>query len=343
MKNHLPFSQLAVLLFLCFIGRNGQAQFVVTSSTDYTQLIDKFISSGISVSNIKYTGSEFACGYFYNGNSANLGTDSGIVLSTGYVENIDEGCFYNAASDLEYPGNTLLTSFTGGNTYDASVLEFDLVPAYDTITFSFIYGSEDYPEYVGSNAALQDHPGVFISGANPGGGNYTNRNFVLVPHTNLHVIPNNINSTFNSGYFVESTGLVVFDGYTTLLEVNIPVIPYDTYHFIIGIADGGDAIFDSGVFLKSRSLTSHGNTAIADAARADVFHFYPNPATDRIIFNTENNGTLTIANQLGQFVDVIAIANNQTPIAIDQFQSGIYFLTFQAEKYHITKKLIVYR
>jgi hypothetical protein len=329
----------------CFIGGNVEAQLVVASSTNYVQLVDSFISSGVSVSNVSYTGHTSACGYFSNGNSTNLGANSGVVLSTGFVADIGNGASYNGSTLLANPGNPLLTSLAGGNTFDAAVLEFDMVPAFDTLAFNFIYGSEDYLEWVGGNPQYQDHIGAFISGANPAGGNYSDQNFVFVPNTNLPVIVNNINDTTNSQYYVNNTtGSVMFDGFTTLLEARTLVVPDSTYHLTIAIADGGDQISDGGFFLESNSLSSYGTiTGMPEPGGPALFRFYPNPARDKVNVSTEGGGTLTITNQLGQVVDVMDISDNQAQIATANFPPGIYLLTFETEEHVVTRELIVQR
>lgn len=343
MKSQSSIIKIFAIIFICFIDRNVQAQLVVTSSTNYVQLVDSFILSGINVSNITYTGNAVACGYFSNGNSTNLGTGSGIVLSTGFAVDIATGASYTGNSNLGNSGNPLLTMLTGGNTYDASLLEFDLIPAYDTLSFKFIYGSEDYPEFVGGNPLYQDHAGAFISGLNPSGGIYSDENLMYVPSTNLPVIVNNINSSINSQYYINNTtGTVMFDGFTKLLEVKIPVVPSTSYHLTIGIADGGDHTSDAGIFLESHSLYSYGGiTGISETDNKGVFQFYPNPAVDKVIANTVERGKLTIMNQVGQLVYEIAIKDEQTQISTDNFQSGIYLVNFESEKNIVTKKLII--
>ncbi len=72
-----------------------------------------------------------------------------------------------------------------------------------------------------------------------------------------------------------------------------------------------------------------------------LLNYYPNPATDKIVFTTTENGMLTIVNDLGQFIDVVSITNNQTQISTSNFRPGIYFLAFQTEKSIITRKLVI--
>ena len=58
-------------------------------------------------------------------------------------------------------------------------LEFDFMANTDTITFNFIFGSEEYNEEVGS--AYNDVFGAFVTGPDPQGGTYQNRNIATIP------------------------------------------------------------------------------------------------------------------------------------------------------------------
>ncbi|MFM9007986.1 MAG: PKD domain-containing protein, partial [Bacteroidota bacterium] len=47
-----------------------------------------------------------------------------------------------------------------------------------------------------------------------------------------------------------------YDGYTAVMQAVAPVIPCETYHLKIVIADAGDGFYDSGVFLEAGSMVS---------------------------------------------------------------------------------------
>lgn len=343
MKSLRWIAQIFLTSLFCSFCQNAKAQFSVDTSTNYVQLLDNFASSGVSVSNVTYTGSPLACGYFSGGSATNLGIESGIVLSTGRVKDISNGVAFNGSFIWGTQGNLLLNSLSGTSTNDAAVLEFDVVPAFDTLSFSFIFASEDYPEFVGGNPHYLDYIGVFISGPNPAGGNYSNQNFALVPNTDLPVFVNTVNADSNALYFVENTGgPVMFDGFTTEIEVKIPVVPSSTYQMTFAIADGGDNISDSGLFLKSNSLKSTGmSTGIADMVTLPDFSFYPNPAMDNLLIKTNEKGILRISNQLGQSVYTVTINNEEIQLSTQQLLPGIYFLTFQTERKIVSKRLLV--
>src|SRR5699024_3968216 len=105
----------------------------------------------------------------FNGNPSDIGIDSGIVLTSGSAANIaNPASFFSsaqftggAAGDTNL--NTVL-SMTGSSavTHDACVLEFDFVPAGDTIKFDYVFGSEEYPEF--ACTGFNDVFAFFISG-----------------------------------------------------------------------------------------------------------------------------------------------------------------------------------
>jgi gliding motility-associated-like protein len=238
------------------------------------------LGTGTTVSNITFTGSANAIGYYANGSTTNIGSDSGIVISTGNITNaIGPNNAAGAGTNLGLNGDPQLAALIPGyNVYDAAVLEFDFVPLSDTVKFSYIFASEEYPEYVNSN--FNDVFGFFISGVNPGGGTYNNQNIALIPGTSLPVSIDNVNNgTSNNGpctnctYYVNNTNgtTIQYDGFTTKITAWALVTPCLTYHIKIAIGDAGDHIYDSGVFLEAGSFQSgedivQTNTLIGAAA-----------------------------------------------------------------------------
>jgi len=228
------------------------------------------LGAGVSVSNIQYTGSLSAIGSFI-GTSSNIGIPSGIILATG---NISDAIGPNnsgfAGLDLSKPGDQQLTNIAGYDTYDAAVLEFDFIPSSDTIRFNYVFGSEEYPEYVCSS--YNDVFAFFLTGPNPLGGMYNNKNIALIPNTTIPVAINSINSgspgssytasgcisLSYSNYYIDNINgtTVQYDGFTKVLEAVAHVVPCQTYHIKIAIADAGDGIYDSGVFLEAKSFSS---------------------------------------------------------------------------------------
>lgn len=273
-----------------------QAQLSVSTSMSASQLVQNvLLGAGVTVSNVSYTGSSISRGNFTGGGSTNLGLSDGVVLATcnvigangvpplgspvGNFANEDMG--QNGDPDLEALLNNTTTS------YDASVLQFDFVPLADTIKFRYVFGSEEYPEYVCSQ--FNDVFGFFLSG--PGiSGPYSNnsKNIALIPGTNLPVAINTVNqgnlnlsypsadcqSLSYSNYFVYNENMggttIVFDGFTTVLTAWAVVQPCQQYHIKLAVCDLGDANYDSGVFLEAGSFSSTSVTVASATTNTNI-------------------------------------------------------------------------
>lgn len=226
------------------------------------------LSGGVNVSNVLFDGSNAviscnAIGKFSTGSAGtNLGIQSGIIMSTGSVmsavgpNNLGSttGTLQNCITYTDATMGNLMN-----NDYnDLAVLEFDFVPWSDTLKFRYVFASEEYPEYVGSE--YNDAFGFFVTGLNPNGGTYNNKNIALVPGTsNVPITINNVNGNSYSQYYVDNTnGLTIqYDGFTTVLTATVVLVPYNSYHMKLAIADAGDSSYDSAVFLEANSFSTN--------------------------------------------------------------------------------------
>jgi outer membrane protein OmpA-like peptidoglycan-associated protein len=109
-------------------------------------------------------------------------------------------------------------------------------------------------------------------------------NLARIPNTDDPVTVDHINQYKNSHYFIENKLWIPsnyeyfryndwagelsytyqFDGFTTILTAKCAVEPFSRYHIKIAIADVGDDIYDSGVFLEAGSFKSFGITRWKD-------------------------------------------------------------------------------
>jgi len=224
--------------FIIYLCSTSIAQLDVQTNLSKEELVEILAGPGVLISNIEYTGAEIAAGWFTNGNSTNLGLDEGIILSSGCATNtIGPNTQSGASCTNGTPGDSNLDAIiTPDNTKDACILEFDFIPALDTVRVHYVFGSDEYPEYIGS---YNDVFAFFISGPKPGGGVYDNRNIAIVPSTlNTPVSIDNINNgTTNSGpcvnceYYINNDGgaTIEYDGFTTVLKAWTLVTPCETY------------------------------------------------------------------------------------------------------------------
>lgn len=227
------------------------------------------LGQGVFVSNIQFYGNNTQIGKFSG--TSSIGINEGIILATGDAKvSLGPNNSDNATLGSGIGGDADLTNLIGSNTFDAAVLEFDFIPYSDTIRFFYVFASEEYPEYVCSN--YNDVFAFFLTGPKPGGGSYIKENIAKIPGTSIPVAINSINpgtpgffgspggciSLSYSNLYNSNTGGTThqFDGFTDVLEAYAPVIPCQTYHIKIAIADVTDGNYDSGVFLKAKSFSS---------------------------------------------------------------------------------------
>ncbi|MBN1182446.1 MAG: OmpA family protein [Bacteroidales bacterium] len=260
----------------------------------------------LDVWNIQYTGPSYGIGYFYT-NSELLPIKKGIVMSTGNVvntkgPNLDAG----ESTSSNYPGDKDLDKIANGITYDAVVLEFDFITIADSINFAYFFGSEEYPEYVNDN--VDDVFGFFV-GYKSG---KEKKNIAILPESEMIVSIENINSEKNNEYYTVNNILVPedhpyykmhqdalersimfeLDGYSSLLYAGCKTIPGRTYHLKLALADVGDDMFDSGVFLGESSFRIAGAMKSNDNRIIKVLNKIPH---EEIIDVNEDSTMTTIS------------------------------------------------
>lgn len=280
-----------VFVLVWMSGLCASAQIQVDNTTTVEEALQLLLGPGIVVDNVTFSGDLNQIGSF-TGVGSNLGLEAGIILATGNCQfaasgtdgigngGNDEGSGSLGGGNFG-AGDPDLTAVSGVATNDAAILEFDFTALGEEIRFEYVFGSEEYNEFV--CGSVNDAFGFFLSG--PGiNGPYTNNavNLALVPGTNIPVTINTVNLGVpggftgpenceeispdwdqNSAYFIDNennagAGVIQYDGFTVVLEASSPVICNETYHIKIAIADGGDTAWDSGVFLKQGSFDSPG-------------------------------------------------------------------------------------
>ncbi|MFZ5596938.1 MAG: Calx-beta domain-containing protein [Bacillota bacterium] len=221
------------------------------------QLVEAMVGSGVAVSNIQFAGDETAAGTF-SGDPEILGLGSGIVLGTGDINKSVPGPNNNSGVSEEFylPGDADLDQIVYPfNTEDATVLEFDFVPQTDRLTFQYVFASDEYNEYVGSE--YNDVFAFFLNGVN----------VALIPGTNDRICINNINNGNPDGdppiphhpeYFRNNESIdgespinTEMNGLTTVLTIDRAVNKGVTNHIKLAIADTSDNALDSNVFISN--------------------------------------------------------------------------------------------
>ncbi len=252
-------------LVISVTGFGGDENFQIKELTDTTlnpgMLASALVGTGVTISNVTYTGSPVAAGTFHTESSI-IGFTDGIILSTGSARSvIGPNCSSEITTASGYPGDTDLSNLIGQNaTFDAAILEFDFVPTNPTIRFQYVFASDEYEEFV---FQYNDVFGFFVNG----------QNVALIPQTSTPVSINNINNgstqifgipAVNPQFYVNND-IQIFatppidtemDGLTVVLAANAKVNAGATNHIKLAIADALDDYVDSNVFIKAGSLSS---------------------------------------------------------------------------------------
>ena len=253
-----------LFIFLLIFSVESHAQLVIANQGgNASTIVTSLVGNGITVLNPTINCPTNSYGTFSNGTSTCINLNTGILLSTGNIADIGlpagtQNFSPNFSTQMcSSPGpppsavccnDPQLNALEPLADYDCCILEFDIIPACSSLQIRFVFGSEEYPEYV--NSSYNDAFGFFVTGVNPAGGSYNNTNVATLPNGAIASI-DNVSPTTNSGYYVNNQNCsnIVFDGITTVLTSIINVTPCQTYHFKLAIADAGDPIYDSGVFI----------------------------------------------------------------------------------------------
>jgi hypothetical protein len=257
----------------------SSSNLTVNSSPTKEQLVQLLLGTCVTISNVIYMGTNVARGTFTNGLCSGLPIDSGVILSSGNITNAlgpngDTGrrASTNGSSIMNTGGDADLVHLVGeGDTYDAAVLEFDIISSnFFVLRFQYFFASEEYSEWIGSPPDGYNDPMAIFVTTNHNGTiwiNASSNNIALVPGTtNTPVSVNTINGggvNHDSQIYIPPTNPqyyrsndppalnIQYDGLTVLLTAEAQISPGVLHHIKIAIADYGDDVYDSAVFLKA--------------------------------------------------------------------------------------------
>src|SRR5690606_4815114 len=268
MKNSILY---LFILPLVFIGNTFGQQISVDNTYTVNELVEDVFLNGTctEVSNIQVSGFTFPDGTnswgYFNKNQSNFPLDEGIVLTTGKLSSapgpnpsiLSEGpASWIGDQDLEFHVNI-------NNTYNATYIEFDFVPTANTIRFEYVFASEQYLlTGTASQCSYTDGFAFLLQDIT----DYTPvQNLALVPNTNTPVTSSTIRGAgglctpSNPQYFDTFNNInspIAYNGNTIPLMAEATVIPGHTYHIKMVIADQGNQLYDSAVFLKANSFNA---------------------------------------------------------------------------------------
>ncbi len=227
-------------------------------------LIDSDCISNVVVNNVvggNFGPTDQSYGYF-DATGTSFPFESGIVLSTGRLTNVpgpntslsdDDAAGWNGDTDLE-------TILNETNTINATIIEFDFTSVATEISFRYIFASEEYQEGNPNTCQFSDLFGFLIRPINE----QQYINIALVPDTQTPVKVTTVHPEIpggcpaeNEAWFESFNGPntpINFNGQTKILTATAAVVPNETYHVKLVIADEQNFRFDSAVFLEAGSF-----------------------------------------------------------------------------------------
>ncbi len=227
------------------------------------QIINSISPNGTTVTIDTIICPSGAFGTFIATDDSNLGLKKGLVFASGNAQNaVGPNLLNNVTTTYQAPGDSDLDYLAGGGitdkSNDACVVELDVFAGTDLLTFEYVFGSDEYPEFV--NSGFNDIFAFLISGPGiVGDPNIGNQKNIAVLNNGSPVEINNVSNLQNWQFYRDNQGgeSVEYDGLTSdslgikkSLTARAKVTPCKTYHLKLAVADRGDFSYDSGVFIS---------------------------------------------------------------------------------------------
>ena len=260
----------SLLVFILWaLPMKAQNIFVTENYTDQ-QLVQKIFdnNSCLTPTNIKINGYRFSdnaksYGYFTNTNPE-FALQEGIIITTGRAKSAvgpnnrilsDGPRAWGGDRDLELAINE-------SNTFNATSIEFEIDAVSSQFSFDYIFSSEQYLSNPASYQCNYSDGFAFLIQEvdNPQAGY---QNLAVVPNTNIPIkIPTVRAQTANCpesfpeyfGGFNSVNHPTNYNGQTVVLTAKANVTPGKKYKFKLVIADQGNELYDSAIFLAAGSF-----------------------------------------------------------------------------------------
>lgn len=341
-------NKLSLLSVILLSSLFGYGQITVTNTMTPQELVENILlGPGVVATNFSFNGVPADASVvqtragFFDANGTNFPINSGVVMSSGNVTNIPGNAIDFMSDVIGNGGDVDLDIIEPAGISDACVIEFDFVPSGDTISFQYMFASEEYPEFV--NSGFNDAFGFFISG--PGfAGPYSlgSVNIALLPDGVTPVTIDNVNDLTNSQFYTDNSADIfgtttVFDGYTVVLTASASVQCGQTYHIKLALGDAGDESYDSAVFLAADSFSSDavqvsvttltGDTTIIEGC-TDANFIFSRPSSDTLdtlIINYDIGGTALEGTDFNNLINPVTFLPGEDTVILNvtAFSDGL--------------------
>lgn len=249
----------------------ASAQYItIDNSKTPAQLIQELIpaTSCVQATNIAISGWDFGGGQksyaYFDSAGSGFPLDKGLIISTGKAASaVGPNSMILSEGPSSWLGDNDLEQAIGeSNTINATVVEFDFVAITNTMSFDYIFSSEQYLSNPGSNQCNYSDGFAFLLKENSGG---PYQNLAIVPGTSIPVKvttvrgPGTICPAANAQFFDAFNGAMHptnFNGQTKIMRAQAMITPGVSYHIKMVIADQGNNLYDSAIFIGGDSFSN---------------------------------------------------------------------------------------
>lgn len=228
---------------------------------------------------------------------SNTSTSYGVSFSDGYASGDEVDAQLQAVASAAFSG--------AGSIRDASILTFQIQvsdPNVQSVRFNVVFGSDEYPEY--ADSTFVDIGAVLVNDVNYALFNGESSQPLSVLQTNIDL--DNFNDNQSGALPIE------YDGVSKLLTVIAPV-QQGLNTIKIGVADTGDQIYDSGLFianLEGVGYTGGGLSKVIDVTGGSittglgnlVYQLPDDVSKTAFTFDTTNIGDKTIIGDQDDYI-----------------------------------------
>jgi uncharacterized repeat protein (TIGR01451 family) len=278
------------LLLALLTATAAYAVLGITTTTTAAVLQTALQGNNVTISNVTVSQGTITgqvgtfAGGLIGGAGPVIGIDSGIVMVTGTATTAlgPNNNSSRTTGGESGPKDLDLATVDSGGQFDTASLSFNVVPSGNFMALDFVFGSDEYNEFVCT--IFNDAMGIFVSGPGIAGTaniarlstnlspisiNQINRGIKGAASTGTAVAPCTLT---NGAFYVKNIGDLTaesigtpnsalgtatsnaftnlqYDGFTTPLSAQLKVTPGSTYTVKVVIADIGDGSWDSGLFI----------------------------------------------------------------------------------------------
>jgi Hint domain len=290
------------------------AKLTVETGIDANAMAQAMFGPSIKIVSASYQGDPVSAGLWSGGDKVAgdlTPSDQGVILSTGRAADITNATGEANQSDFMttdtggVDNDADMNSVAGVTTYDAAIFSADFVPEGSMLTMQVTFSSEEYQN-------------LSVTGWNDGVGVWVNGTKMQLTVGKGDITVNNINATSNSDLYVNNSAdqfNTEMNGFTVTLTLRAPVKAGEVNTIKIGIADGGDASYDSNLLIAGHSIQTP-VVAVDDSFAMGL----GDKTVVNLVGNDAASGTLTITKINGQPVkagDVVTLPNGVEVVVND--------------------------